>query len=129
MGTHHGKDGVVKAGSDSVGEVKAFTLTETIETVDDSAMGDTSKTHLTGMKGWSGSVTAHWDLDDTGQGALDNGASVTLALYPEGAGTGAKYKTGTATITEVTHRAEMNGVVEISFNYLGNGALTESTAA
>jgi hypothetical protein len=127
MATHHGKDGTVKVGSDTLGEIKDFSLNISVDTAEDSAMGDSWKTHLVGMKEWDGDVTCHWDLDDTAQMALDIGASVTLALYPEGATSGDKFYTGTASVVKIGVKTPMGDVVEQSFSFRGNGALTEST--
>lgn len=127
MGTTHGSNGVCQFGSDAIGELTAWTLTESIDTVDDGATGDTWKTHLTGRKEWSGSITVRMDKDDTAQAAMTVGASGTLSFYPEGDGSGASYKTGTATITEVGERLDFDGVVEQSFNITGNGALSVAT--
>lgn len=132
MGTHHGKDGVVKVGSNAVAEVDNWSVTESAAVADDTSMGDTWKTHVSGktINSWNGSLTCHWDESDTnGQEALDIGASVTLNLYPEGAGTGADYRTGTATITQVGLTVTKDGVTQRSFNFEGNGALTQSTVA
>jgi len=96
-------------------------------------MGDSYKTHIasSGIKEWSGSMTCHWDETDTnGQVAMTVGASVTLNLYPEGATTGDKYYTGTATITERGITTRMDGdTIRATFSFLGNGSLTLSTAA
>ena len=128
MATHHGNNGSVSVGANGVAEIDNWTVREAADTADDSAMGDTWKSHLAGMYEWSGSLTCHWDETDTnGQEALTRGASVTLNLYPEGSGAGATYKTGTATITEITIDVNRNGVVSRSFNFQGNGALTQTT--
>lgn len=129
MGTHHGKDGVVKVAANTVAEVKEFSVESQTEIVDDTVMGDAWKTHLAGQKSWSGSLTCNWDETDTnGQEALTDGASVTLNLYPEGADTGDKYLSGTATITGITVGAAVDGVVSRTFTFTGNGALAWATA-
>lgn len=130
MATHHGNGGVVKIGSDTVAEVKEWQADSDIEIVDDSAMGDAWKTHKVGKKGWSASVNCHWDeTDSTGQEALTLGASVTLNLYPEGTGTGAKYLSGTATVKAITVNDPHDGIVSRNFQLEGDGALAWSTAA
>jgi hypothetical protein len=128
MATHHGKNGVVKVGANTVAEVDRWSVRESVEVSDDTAQGDTAQTHLVGVPMWNGNLTCHWDETDTnGQQALTIGASVTLNLYPEGTGSGAKYKTGTASILEVGIEVTKNGVVSREFSFQGNGALTEST--
>ena len=130
MATHHGNEGVVKIGSDTVGEVTEFSVESGIDVADDTVMGDTWKTHLTGQKEWSGSVSCFWDEGDTtGQEALTEGASVTLKLCPEGYTTGDKYLSGTATVTRITLSASKDAVVTRAFQFQGNGALAWATAA
>lgn len=129
MATHHGKDGIVRIGSNAVAEVREFSLSIEADTADDTAMGDTWKSHLVGMKSWSGSVTCMWDeTNTTGQEAMTEGASVALKLYLEGVATGATFYEGTATVTSVNFSQSLDGIVTRSFNYLGNGAVTKSTA-
>ena len=78
---------------------------------------------------WSGSVTAYWDeTDTTGQGGFTTGANVALKLYPEGATTGDVYYYGDALVTEITRTVARGAVTEISFSFVGNGALTTGTA-
>lgn len=128
MATHHGKNGVVKSGANTVAEVQEWAVNERIDMAEDHAQGDTWKTHLTGFKSWDGSLSCSWDETDTnGQEALANGASVTLNLYPEAAGAGATYWTGTATINEVTRNVPKDGIVTVTFTFTGNGALTQTT--
>ena len=128
MATHHGKDGTVKVGANAVAEIDSWNVRSQADIADDTAMGDTWKTHLVGMKSWSGQLTCHWDETDTnGQEALIEGASVTLNLYPEGGGTGATYFTGTATISDTGIDVNKGGVVQRTFSFTGNGALTRTT--
>ena len=130
MATHHGKEGTVKVGSNAVAEIQSFQVTEEVGVSDDTAMGDTSETHLVGIKRWNGSLECSWDGDDTnGQEALLVGASVVLNLYPEGAANGDKYMSGTATITRVNSTVARDGVVRRSFDFTGNGALSHSTVS
>jgi hypothetical protein len=125
MATVHGKDGVVKIGATLLAEVTEFSVSETADTADSTAMGDEWKTHLVGQKSWSASVSCHWDKEDAGQEALAVGASVTLELYPGGDDSGAAKWAGTATVTGVEANASMSGIVSASFSATGNGALTK----
>lgn len=129
MATHHGREGVVKVGSNTVAEVTSFTINETAQVIDDSALTDEWDTHLLGTKSWDAELTAHWDeTDTTGQGALTIGASVTLNLYPEGATTGDVYYTGTATVVSISRSVARNQTITATIRCQGSGALTQSTA-
>lgn len=128
MATHKGSEGVVKVGSDTVAEVRSYSIEETAETLEDTSMGDTARTYLSSLTTFSGSVDVFWDeTDATGQGALTNGASVTLNLYPEGDTSGDTYYSGTVIVTGVTRTASFDGMVEATITFQGTGALTEST--
>ena len=128
MATHHGNDGRIHVGANAVAEVSEFSVDEAIDIVEDTAQGDTAKTHLTGLTEWSGSASCWWDETDTnGQEAMGIGDSVTLNLYPEGSGAGARYMTGTATISAVRVGVPKDNVVTREIDFVGNGALTHGT--
>lgn len=125
----HGANGKVKVGGNAVARVTNFDLTEEAPTSDTTAMGDEWGQHIVGApKRWSGSLTCRYDpTDTTGQGALTAGAQVALALYPESDALGASEKSGAATITGVNYTESYTDVVEISFDFQGNGELTTTT--
>lgn len=131
MATHHGSEGLVKIGANTVGEVTGFSFTQTAEYAEDTTLSDTAKTYnVTAITAWNGSVTAFWDETDTnGQLAFVTGANVALKLYPEGATTGDTYYYGDALVTEITRNVQRGAITEISFNFVGNGALTTGTAS
>ncbi len=128
MANHAGKEGTVKVGANAIAEIRDWSITETAETTDDTSMGDSDRTHLFTVGSWEASVSSWWDeTDSNGQGALTRGASVTLNLYPEGAVSNDTFYTGTASVTGITRNAALDGMVEVAFTCLGNGALTETT--
>lgn len=130
MATFIGNDGVVKVGAAVVAEVSSFSISEAANTSDDTVLGDTSQSHLVGTVSWSGSISCYWDdTDVTGQGAMTNGASVTLVLLPEGAAVGAAEYTGTATITGIETGNGLDATVTASFSFTGNGDLTIGTVS
>lgn len=128
MATHAGSEGTVKSGSNAIAEIRSYSLEETADTLEDTTMGDTSRTYLASLKTFSGSVDVFWDeTDTTGQGSFDVGASVTLAIYPEGDTTGDTYYSGSAIVTGKTITGSFDGMVEATFTLQGTGALTETT--
>lgn len=128
MAVHHGKNGKVKLTSNTVAETTRWTLSETVETADTTAQGDTAQTHIAGIPGWSGTIEGNYDPADTnGQSALTIGASVTIGFYSDGDGAGKTYFSGTATVTGISREVSMNDRVTFSINVLGNGTLTKST--
>jgi predicted secreted protein len=128
MASHIGRDGIVKVGANTVAEVKSFSIEESADTVETTKMTDVARSHAITLTSFSGSLDCFWDeTDTTGQGALTIGASVTLALYPEGDTTGDTYYSGTALVTGVSRSASFDGMVEASISVQGTGALTAST--
>jgi len=130
MANHKGSEGYVKVGSNTVAEVRDWSLTITADTIEDTTMSDTARTYLPSLTSASGSVSCYWDeTDATGQGAMTAGAEVTLNLYPEGADTGDTYYSMSAIITEEGASASFDGMVEASFSFQANGAVTTTTVA
>jgi hypothetical protein len=130
MANHHGSEGLVRVGANTVAEVTGFSFTETAEYAEDTNLADTTKTYnVTAIKSWNGSVTAFWDeTDTTGQIALAPGANVSLVLAPEGVtGDDTRY-TGNALVTEITRNVQRGAITEVTFNFIGNGALSAVTS-
>ena len=128
MATHAGSEGTVKSGSNDIAEIRSFSLEESADTIEDTTMGDASRTYLTGLKTFSGSVDVFWDETDTdGQVSFAVGSSVTLAVYPEGDTSGDTFYSGTAIVTGRTITSSFDGMVEASFTLQGTGALTATT--
>lgn len=129
MANHTGSEGVVKIGTSTLSEVRSFSITETGDVIEDSTMGDASRTYKAGMKTFTGSVVCFYDETDTAQIALTVGAGVTLNLYPEGTGSGDKFYSGSVLITSIERSAAFDGMVEATFAFQGTGTLTLSTQA
>lgn len=130
MATHTGNAGSVTIGANAVAEVLDFSLTEGVNVIDDTVIADAADTHLVGTTNWSGSVNCYWDETDTnGQEAMTIGASVTIHLLPEGAGSTNIDFNGTATITSIERAVANNSIITASFSFQGNGALTRSVLA
>ena len=128
MANHKGSEGTVHIGTDAISEIKSYNVNESMNVIDDSNIGDSSKTFRVGSTEWDGSVDVFWDELDTAQIAMTTGASVTVKFYPEGTTTGDKYYTGTALVTGISRSASVDGMVDASYSLKGTGALTLATA-
>jgi predicted secreted protein len=129
MAIVHGKDGrvLVTATPTNIGSTVSWSLDLAGDVADKSAQGDSWKSHLGGMPGWSGTIEALFDDEDTtGQGALTALASVELHFYPEGAGSGNPDWDGQATITGINYSVPLGDAVKVSFNFEGDGILDQS---
>jgi len=130
MATFTGSDGVILVGTDQIAEVRSYSIDETMDTLEDTAMGDTSRTYKTSLKSFSGSADVFFDDTDTaGQGALTVGSEATLNVQFEGNTAGDHKMSGTVLITGRTISASFDGMVEASISFQGTGALTESTVS
>lgn len=128
MASYKGCEGAVKVGTDTVAEVRSWSLSETTEILDASALGSCAKVKKVGMTDGTGSVTCLWDDTDTaGQGAMTNGAQVELNLYPKGASSGSYFVTFDAIITTVGVSGSYDGLVERTFDYEATGDITWGT--
>jgi hypothetical protein len=130
MATFSGSDGVILVGTDQVAEVRSYSIDETMDTLEDTSMGDTSRTYKTSLKSFSGSADVFFDDTDTsGQGGLTVGTSATLNIQMEGNTSGDHKLSGTVLVTGRTITASFDGLVEASITFQGTGALTESTVS
>lgn len=124
-----GHDGSITVASGVMGNAKAWSLDiaqETVETTDFGSAG--WKESVATLKSWSGSVTAIFDASGTAEGALQTGltggSAVTLDLQlGDGTGSYDKYS-GSAIITGQSVSNDVSGIIEVSFNFEGTGAIT-----
>lgn len=127
MAVYVGYGGAVKVGTATVAEIGEWSLDVTLNTEETESFGDQWKEFTGTLKEWSGSCSGRWDMTDTTgqkamQDALLGGTTVTLKLYVDGA----KNYSGTALITKISPKSSVEGVVEVSFDFQGTGALTYS---
>ena len=128
MATHTGSSGLVKVGTNTIAEVRSFTLDTTAELLEDTTLTDTSKTFQVGKKGATASVECFWDETDTnGQIAIAEGSQVVLNLYPEGADSADYYFSGTYLVTANSVSVPTDGMIEATFSATLTGALTRGT--
>ena len=127
MATHTGSEGTVKIGSDTLGEIRSYTIESSGETIEDTTMGDAARTYKAGLTTFTASFEVYFDETDTAQGAVDAGASITFSVYPEGDTAGDTYYTGSGIVTGRSITASFDGMVEMSLSVQGTGALTETT--
>ena len=129
MATHTGSEGTIKIGTDTLGELRSFSLETTGDTIETSNMGTTARTYKAGLTAWSGTASLFWDELDAGQLSLTVGSEITIKVYPEGASAGDKYYTGSAIVTAKSVSASFDGLVESSISFQGTGTLSFSTAS
>ena len=128
MANHTGTSGLVKVGTNTIAEVRSFTINTTSELLEDTTLTDSAKTYQVGKKGGTVSVECFWDETDTnGQIAIAEGSQVALNLYPEGADSGDYYFSGTWLISGNSISTPTDGIIEATFDATLTGALTRGT--
>ena len=127
MATHHGKEGVVKAGGTGIGEITGFTLETTADVVEDTALTDASKTFLAGRTSFSGTLEMNYDETDSPQQTLTVGSSIDFVLLPEGDSSGDESFTGSGIITGMSVNNALDAVITRSVTFQGTGTLTRGT--
>ena len=126
---HHGKEGVLKAGSTVIGGVTGFTIDTTADVVEDTSLGNSAKTYMAGRTAFSGSIDMHYDEGDTAQETLDVGATIAFTLLPEGNTSGDQSFAGSGIVTSMSVGVSLDGVSTRSVAFQGTGALTIGTVS
>jgi hypothetical protein len=121
MAVTTGNSGVVKFSTvggtlGAIGEVRSFSIEESADTVETTAMGDTFRKYLKTFTTGTVSVDALFDNDTSasGQDDFDVGASLVFDIYPTGETTGESYS-GTGIVTSKSVTASYDGLVEASY--------------
>ena len=127
MATHHGKEGVVKSGSNVIGEATSFTLETSADVVEDTQLSDAAKSFITGRTSFSGTIDMNYDETDTAQETLTVGSSISFTVLPEGNTSGDQSFTGSGIVTGMSINNGMDAVVSRSVTFQGTGALTKGT--
>jgi len=128
MATHHGKEGVVKAGGTGIGELTGFTLETTADVVEDTQLSDSTKSFLAGRTSFSGTLEMSYDETDSPQQTLTAGTSISFVLGAEGDGSGDEIFSGSGIITGMSVSVPLDGITTRSVTFQGTGALTRGTA-
>lgn len=127
MATFKGNDGVVLIGTDAMAEVISFSVDETADTIEDTAMGDTAKSYKASFTDFTATVETYFDDTDTAQNNVTAGDSVTLNLQMEGNTSGDHKLTGTALVTSRSIGVTSDGINTATYSLQGTGGLTETT--
>jgi hypothetical protein len=112
----------MKVGVTTIGEITTWSVEQTTDVIEDTSMGDTSKTFVAGLVSWTGSCEAILSDSDAGQALLDNGNSLTAVDFFFDSTTSA-YK-GNAIVTALSSSATMGEMIKVSVTFQGTGALT-----
>lgn len=119
----HGRSGTVVSGASALGSVTGWSYEESVDEQETTAMGDTAKTYLGGLRDGSGQIDAFWYKTDTGHDSIETafaaGTTVTLHINPEGTGTGNIDYTGDVIIKQVSVSGSKEDVITVTFQFRG----------
>jgi len=121
MAIFSGKDGIVKIGTDAVGELKSFGIDENADTIETSNMTSSYKTFVAGKTSWSGTFECHYSDTDAGQAAITVGSIVSLSMYIDAT----NGKTGDAHVDSIGVSTGDDEVTKVSYSFTGTGALAD----
>ena len=127
MSTHHGKDAVVHVGGTNIGQATGFTVDTTHDIVEDKALGSSMKSFVVGRGSFTASIDMNFDDDDTAQGNLVQGSSLSFEFMPEGAGSGEQKLSGTGIVTGMSVGVTLDGVTTRTVSIQGTGGFTIGT--
>ena len=131
MATKTGASGVVKLQVSGttvavVGEVRSFTFDGSADTIEDSVMGDVSRSYKAGLKTNTVSIECYWDEADAQQLVIDERATLDFEVYPTGTGSGETFYSGSGIVTSRSITGSFDGMVEASFSIQCSGDVTEA---
>ena len=133
----HGRYGEVYHDDTMIAEISAFTINETADTAEATAMGDTAASYRLGVTRGDGTITAFWDaVGDGGQDSLVVGDCTVLKLYPAGRAGGDLGCDGGVSqkleivakcwITGKTMNVSMGDIVSCDYTFVLEGPLEEA---
>ena len=105
MATHVGTSGLVKVGGTTVGEVIGFSIDETQDTVEDTALTDSKKSYKVLRGDATATVECHFDESDSGD----------------------KYYSGTGIVTGASIAVTLDGIISRTFNFQISGGISHLT--
>jgi len=128
MATYKGQDGVFQAITSggtlaSVSQLKSWEISEEAEAIESTTMSDTSKTFVTGIKGWTASCEVLYDLSNAVQADLVVGESVDIKIWPNTVSQAESFA-GTGIVTSTSQSGAIGDIVTSSVTVQGTGALT-----
>jgi len=125
-----GTSGVAKfdvgGSATTIASVISFTLTNTGDVIETSAMGSTARTYVPGLTNATASMSLYFVDGDSAQAALQSApgaAAATVELYPSGETTGQKLS-GEMIVTSFEIAAANDGAVTAEVAGQITGALT-----
>lgn len=137
MATYTGNAGQIKIDEGgtptALAEVTGYSIETSTTAIDNTSMGDTSRTFTTGLESFSGSADVLYDDGHHATFTALNGGSnagpVTLEVFPNGTTSGERKISGEVIITGYSMSASLDGMITASITFQGTGDLTMTGTA
>ena len=134
MATFTGENGRVEvtsvdsagANTNTVAEVRSWTVEHTKDVIEDTTMGDAARTYNNGLHQFTGSMEVIYDSTHTGStNAFDpsQDTAMTVEFYTSSTAGSQKFS-GSVLVTSVSRTASFDDLVTATVNFQGSGALT-----
>jgi len=120
MAIKKGYAGNIKENGTTIGEMGEWSLVINADIVDTSAFSNEWKKKTATQKDWSGSCSGRLDPSDGGQTTLVIGADVDMEFFVDST----HYYSGAGIVESISRSAAVGGVIEVTFNFTGNGELS-----
>lgn len=134
MASYEGSNGAVKLldGSGTltaVAQVRSWNISHSRDTVEDTSMGDSFRTHKKGLESWSGSMDIIFDDSVSSEvNAAMNPSTDTVITgewFPDVSVVTTKFS-GAIIVTEYAITTSYDGLTTASVSFTGTGALTSA---
>lgn len=128
-----GKDGLIKIGAATIGNMDTWTLNPSVGTAEITAYGNTDRQYAYTIKDWAGTAGGTLDMADAQQLSMADQfdsahtlASLALRFYTSTGVT--TYWSGNAYLSDFSVRSQVADKVSVSFSFVGTGNLSYTTA-
>jgi len=127
----HGIEGTVTFASGYDTDVHQWSITLTGDTGEITAFSDTWRSHMGGLKSWSGSYTARWDaeedIDGPSAAGLAGASAAATFVFADDTTDGSI--AGNIIITGIDTSVDIEAANSLTFTFIGDGepTITEST--
>lgn len=122
-----GKNGIIKFTDVAVTMVRDWSLDETGDTVEDTVIGDDSRTFKPTINSATGSLNLYYDEEDLAAEGVSVGDEVEAELYPDGEAEGSTVFEFSIIITSVGQSASFDGMTEKTIAFQVTGPVTKDT--
>lgn len=129
MARHSGKNGKVKLGSNFIGHLVSFDITEKADKVKATAAGEAWDSHIVTQKSWSGSLALRLDHASGAYQTPRAGDELAVEFYTDGDAVGKTLLSGTVILDDHGIDLSYDGEVGRKYSFTGNGELVVEVVA